>query len=265
MGVATVACDLARAATVAAGRLAAQLAAQAAACLRNLCADRASCARPLEAAGACSALAGLLRPFRGDGEVVLNAARALAKLSAHENTRRGLHGDERALLDMADALLDAHARRDDDRANAVVVRLAFCLGNLTASHDENRKVAGTRAAPLVAALAASARDFLRESQGDDQVLIKLIRLVANASIRPSAGVGVASDDGIACLPSLLREALRRDREELALNATGPRGIVLRTESRRAAAADNSAEAGAAAAAADNSAEAELAGARRGRG
>ena len=40
-------------------------------------------AKPLEAGGASRALAALLVPFECDADVVLHAARALAKLSLH--------------------------------------------------------------------------------------------------------------------------------------------------------------------------------------
>ena len=82
-GVAGVACDLARAcAARATTRHVARLAAQAAGALRNLSGDRGAL-KPLEAGGASRALAALLVPFEGDADVVLHAARALAKLSLH--------------------------------------------------------------------------------------------------------------------------------------------------------------------------------------
>ena len=88
-GVAGVACDLARAcAARATTRHVARLAAQAAGALRNLSGDRGAL-KPLEAGSASRALAALLVPFEGDADVVLHAARALAKLSLHEGTRRG--------------------------------------------------------------------------------------------------------------------------------------------------------------------------------
>ena len=173
---------------------------------------------------------------------MLNAARGLAKLSLHEATRRALHGDGARLSSLLAALLEARKRSAalaadgrppvglDAQLPGVVVRLAFCLGNLTAAHDGNRAILGAAGAgPLVDALAASAASFLAAGGDNDdgadddggregeQVLIKLIRLVANVSIHPEMGDVAAHGTGAAALLPLLEASLARDREELALN------------------------------------------------
>ncbi|KAH8097921.1 hypothetical protein JL720_840 [Aureococcus anophagefferens] len=192
----------------------AQLLVQVSGALRNMCAEKSQL-RQLGAARAATALAACLRPFGTRyWELTLNVARALAKLSLHEPTRTALHGDPKRLGDVLATLEAAHegalalggtAEPSDALAPmpAVVLRLAFALGNLTASNDANRSGAA----------------FLAGGGGDDaeQVLIKLIRLVANMSINPDVGVLVANAPGVRSLTRLLRVALDRSREELVLN------------------------------------------------
>ena len=211
----------------------AQLLVQVSGALRNMCAEKSQL-RQLGAARAATALAACLRPFGTRyWELTLNVARALAKLSLHEPTRTALHGDPKRLGDVLATLEAAHegalalggdAEPSDALAPmpAVVLRLAFALGNLTASNDANRVVLGIDhggALPLVAMLEKSGAAFLAGGGGDDaeQVLIKLIRLVANMSINPDVGVLVANAPGVRSLTKLLRVALDRSREELVLN------------------------------------------------
>jgi hypothetical protein len=124
-GVAGVACDLARAcAARATTKHVARLAAQAAGAIRNLSGDRGAL-KPLEAGGAATALAALLAPFEGDADVVLHAARALAKLSLHEATRRALHGHRDGLRALADALRVAFDARHDDARRCRSVRKSY--------------------------------------------------------------------------------------------------------------------------------------------
>ena len=219
-GVAGVACDLARAcAARATTRHVARLAAQAAGALRNLSGDRGAL-KPLEAGGASRALAALLVPFEGDADVVLHAARALAKLSLHEGTRRALHGHQDGLDALADALRASFdARRDDPRRSQAAVRLAFGLGNLAAGRDETRAALADRAPEIARLAGRAARDFVDDANDEaaEQLSIRLVRLAANAAITPEVGVAVATHQAVAILPEALDAALRRDCEELALN------------------------------------------------
>jgi len=225
----------------------AQLLVQVTGALRNMCADRAQ-ARQLETAKCATALASALKPFAGYWELALNAARALAKLSLHEPMRAQLNADPKRILDMFDALQRAHRATDDvaktddgDAMNteastypAVVVRLGFVLGNLTAGNDRNRRlVAGDDlegALHLVKLLRASGDAWLRLAprgsydaaadarwKGLEQIVIKLIRLAANVCINPAVGVAVAHAPGIDVLSRLLSAAAELDREELLLN------------------------------------------------
>ena len=74
----------------------------------------------------------MVRRFRGEAkkarDAAVNAARALAKLSLHEGTRRALHGHRDGLDALADALRASFdARRDDPRRSQAAVRFALSL------------------------------------------------------------------------------------------------------------------------------------------
>ena len=146
--------------------------------------------KPLEAGGASRALAALLVPFEGDADVVLHAARALAKLSLHEGTRRALHGHRDGLNALADALRASFdARRDDPRRSQAAVRLAFGLGNLAAGRDETRAALADRAPEIARLAGRAARDFVDDANDEaaEQLSIRLVRLAANAAITPEVG------------------------------------------------------------------------------
>ncbi|KAH8055253.1 hypothetical protein JL720_14365 [Aureococcus anophagefferens] len=164
----------------------AQLLVQVSGALRNMCAEKSQL-RQLGAARAATALAACLRPF-----------------GTRPPTRAPWRWGNR---EPSDALAPMPA---------VVLRLAFALGNLTASNDANRVVLGIDhggALPLVAMLEKSGAAFLAGGGGDDaeQVLIKLIRLVANMSINPDVGVLVANAPGVRSLTRLLRRGRVGDR------------------------------------------------------
>lgn len=121
-------------------------------------------------AGVVGALCSVLRPFRNQLDVVLNAARALAKLSLQEGMRAEINSDSAHARDLLAALVEQgkdfgcsvsameelserestvaveqrrHWEREGKRV-AACVRLAFTLGNLTSASDDNRKLIGLR-------------------------------------------------------------------------------------------------------------------------
>lgn len=121
-------------------------------------------------AGAVGALCSVLRPFRNQLDVVLNAARALAKLSLQEGMRAEINSDSAHARELLAALVEQgeeiggnvgameelggrestvaveqrrHWEREGKRV-AACVRLAFTLGNLTSASDDNRKLIGLR-------------------------------------------------------------------------------------------------------------------------
>ena len=107
--------------------------------------------------------------------------------------------------------------------------MAFTLGNLTASNDRNRELVGIEfngVPMLVRHLEQVGSRYLRSagdgasaagSAGLEEVLVKLIRLLANISINPDVGTQVVATSGVQTLIALLSHSMGADREELLLN------------------------------------------------
>lgn len=211
-------------------RARAALLAHAAGALRNVCGD-ATQLRQFESGKAVDALAlALGEAVRGDSDgsidwkLTLNVARALAKLSEHKAFSAFREaGREELLEDALRALIEAHAQRRDciDRANpkrsaffgAIVLRIAYFLGNATADNASSRRCLGLTGIDDCIHLLVST-----SPHSDEQIAIKLIRLIANCIIDPSVGARAAASTNIACIAGCLTSALERNREELALNA-----------------------------------------------
>ena len=99
------------------------------------------------------------------------------------------------------------------------MRLAFGLGNLAAGRDETRAALADRAPEIARLAGRAARDFVDDANDEaaEQLAIRLVRLAANLGITPAVGLAIATHQAVAILPDALDAALRRDREELALN------------------------------------------------
>jgi hypothetical protein len=74
-------------------------------------------------------------------DLMFNVTRVLAKLSLHESLRVGINSDPAHLLDL---LVLLEMSRLDGQGLALVVRVAFTLGNLTASNEQNRMRIGVK-------------------------------------------------------------------------------------------------------------------------
>ena len=221
-----------------------QLLIQVSGAMRNLCVDKAR--QPeLEAADAATALCAVLRPFASHSELMFNVARVLAKLSLYESMRASLNVDPCHVQDLLHVMAMAQPRLSSDPSKppskevlGLIVRLAFTLGNLTASNDRNRELIGLEFGGvqlLVSMLQGIGSSYLapvaaESSSGGkkkktcavpldiEEVLVKLIRLVANISINADVGTQVVATEGVQMLISLLGHSVRMNREELLLNA-----------------------------------------------
>lgn len=167
--------------------------------------------------------------FPSHVELLTNIARALAKLTLHNSACEAL------------AKSDAHVRQiaktlstNSDSA-ALVLRLAFVLGNLTERSDRLRVVfafdcEGTSLVPqLLAKYWQKDRQLARldlekeqakasGSQEVEEVLVKLVRLLANIAISASAGSTLASSSAVVDpLLDMLGAKRIGDSEELVLN------------------------------------------------
>ncbi|KAF0687373.1 Aste57867_20896 [Aphanomyces stellatus] len=182
----------------------AQMLVQVTAILRNLSVHR-QCLKQFWAADAVQALCDLLPRFPTHAELVLNVSRVLSKLTLHEAGRHALNHSSENLVTLVQ-LVSQHAHP------ALVVRAAFVVGNLTATNDRNRKAV----LPHLSSLVRTLRHFYAlYIDGDDaaaDVLVKLVRLLANAAIHPAVGAAVgATALGIDCLLDLLAHHDRRRR------------------------------------------------------
>jgi len=244
--------------------------------LRNLALSKAH-HKQLAACGAPQLLCRLVGSHVVHSELMYHATRVLAKLSLHESMRQGINSDSShvaALLKLLDVKGAEWSASEDGsqsasaspQATALLVRVAFTLGNLTASNERNRVLIGVQlnggAAVLRLLNCAHSRyaqqlegqekvkedDNLRgegkesegkESEGKEdegkegdekavagstgeeleELLVKLIRLLANISISSEVGHWLVSAADVSVLPELLNLSLRRDREELLLNVT----------------------------------------------
>jgi hypothetical protein len=85
-------------------------------------------------------------------DLMFNITRILAKLSLHESMRSGINSDKNNVLNLLD-LLNVTARRifnlsstteaaNSSQLYALLVRVSFTLGNLTASNERNRILIG---------------------------------------------------------------------------------------------------------------------------
>ncbi|CAM9300125.1 unnamed protein product [Ectocarpus sp. 12 AP-2014] len=152
------------------------LLAQAIGLVRDLAVDETN--DRVRAAGFVSTLCSIFRPFRNHQDVVLNTARALARLSLHQPTRGLITSEPGHVRDLLAAFLEQggeidagfksieegykdssrgtsttaavapveHRQHWDNQGKRVAtcVRIAFALGNLTSASDENRRLIGLR-------------------------------------------------------------------------------------------------------------------------
>lgn len=235
------------------------------------------------AAGVVGILCSILRPFQNQQDVVLNASRALAKLTLQREMREDTNSDPTHVRDILAALVQqgqeiegvfsdmeengddlgtarvntAKRRRDwkkEEKRIAVCVRLAFALGNLTSVNDANRGLIGLRLggaeslsvffqtaarAHLIAYERLNAfentptnddnfkgypssvvwdsdtvhenswrRETLRSAcDGLEEMLVKIVRLLANISINEDVGQQVCRHPGLVILEPLLGKCL----------------------------------------------------------
>jgi len=221
----------------------AQLLIQVTALLRNL-ASTAKRQLHLIELDALGALASCSASFFKYGELQVNIARVVGKLSQHDAACEAMEANPTAVRQLVASL------REHAASPALVLRLVFALGNLTATSDELRQlfVETCDGAALLSMLLqrywqhdrrlsqarpqcsatkdadGSADDTVPtgplDSSECESVLVKLVRLVANISITPSIGMQVAAQPGIIDpLLDMLGSKRMSDHEELVLSAT----------------------------------------------
>ncbi|KAM3873561.1 armadillo repeat-containing protein 2-like [Diretmus argenteus] len=213
-----------------------QILVQLTATLRNL-ADYPE-SRPLFVSYAVlSELCVVLRHHREDQDICTNIARIYSKLSSYSECRLAL-AQTPGCYQLFIELLSKHQRKQD-----LVVRLLFILGNLTSKSDEARQLL-FRCKGGVDTLLRLYHSYQRRDNShashtppekeprasrkppglpgsvreDEDVLVKLVRVLANMGIHPAVGPALAAN--MACV-QLLMETLELksvpESEELLVN------------------------------------------------
>ncbi|XP_066532253.1 armadillo repeat-containing protein 2 [Hoplias malabaricus] len=177
-----------------------------------------------------STLCTIMDHHQEDEDICLNVARIFSKLSSYAGCCYALAETQccyRLFLD----LLSKHSRKQD-----LVVRLLFTLGNLAARSSEARERVYLEVGALdiliglfqiykqAAVVGVVAFDKHQDSQSplhkEEDVLVKLIRVLANLSIYPTVGIALAAN---AHYVQLLLEEMEirsvEDSMELVVNAS----------------------------------------------
>jgi len=177
-----------------------------------------------------NAITRIMALFPSNLELLTNISRILSKLTLHNSAVEAL------------AKSDVHLRQISRTLSAnsdcgpLVLRLAFTLGNLTARSDRLRVIfafncEGSALVPqLLGKYWAKDRQLARlhaetggtakvaGEQDVEEVLVKLVRLLANIGISPSVGATLASSSAVADpLLDMLGAKRVAESEELVLN------------------------------------------------
>ncbi|GLC34652.1 hypothetical protein PLESTB_001238300 [Pleodorina starrii] len=206
-----------------------QVAVQVSGVLRNLAVPSHNASAFL-AAGVLPALRAACSALSGQVEVVLNAGRILSKLSLHEGCQAAI-GADTAYAPLLVQLLGQYA---DNRA--ILLRVAFVLGNLTTTSNEYREQVCNVPFALVTVVGilqryafggpgaeggsggSAATDRLSRAASHEDCLVKVLRLTANLAIWPDAGHALAEEAHVAgALLHLLEVHSFEAAEELVLN------------------------------------------------
>ena len=166
-------------------------------CLRHLCNDNQNCQKFLTQLQGLKVLKLIVVRFKRDVDVMCNVSRILSVLTASFDELFGQNCPSRDIIKALYEILSRHHSRRD-----IVVRVTFVLGNLAARGEEARLVIGRH--PDTTGLLPSllhqcltdifqgvdssiedeaALDFGSTGNGEDTA-IKIIRVIANASIEP---------------------------------------------------------------------------------
>uniref|UniRef100_A0A671NVK1 Armadillo repeat-containing protein 2-like n=1 Tax=Sinocyclocheilus anshuiensis TaxID=1608454 RepID=A0A671NVK1_9TELE len=184
---------------------------QVTAALRNI-ADQSESRPSFLSNKAFSTLCLILENHCKDLDICINVARIFSKLSTYTECCHALAETPRCCGLFLD-LLSKHSRKQD-----LVVRLLFTLGNLTAKSTEARERVYEEEGGIDVLLdlfqvyqeTPSPPKQCRAPERED-VLVKLIRLLANLAIHPTVGTALAANT--LCVQLLLEES-----EELVINA-----------------------------------------------
>ncbi|NXI52207.1 ARMC2 protein, partial [Chloroceryle aenea] len=205
---------------------------QLAATLRNL-ADLPAARDRLVGCGAASLLCVALEQHSGDKDVCTYSIRIFSKLSSYDDFCAALADCSRCYI-LFLSLLNEHQKQQD-----LVLRIIFILGNLTANNNQAREQLFKEKGSITTLISLfqtyqeldlNAQKWYHERGGErkkhpkhpseaEDVLIKLIRVLANLSIHPSVGAALAAAHLVLeLLLTVLEYKSVDDCEELVINA-----------------------------------------------
>ncbi|XP_067240117.1 armadillo repeat-containing protein 2 isoform X1 [Chanodichthys erythropterus] len=162
----------------------------------------------------------ILENHRNDLDICINVARIFSKLSTYNECCHALAETPRCCSLFLD-LLGKHSRKQD-----LVVRLLFTLGNLTAKSTEARESIYEEEGGIDVLLdlfqayqeTLSPPEQCHAPERED-VLVKLIRLLANLAIHPTVGTALAANTlCVQLLLELLECRCVKKSEEIVINA-----------------------------------------------
>ncbi|GMF29498.1 unnamed protein product [Phytophthora fragariaefolia] len=193
-------------------------------------------------------LCSMIPPFIAHQELMVNISRILSKLTLHELPRAQINQHPENLENLV-ALIDyrytswlslVNQQHSDMRfQDLLFIRVFFVLGNLCAGNDQNRCLVSSKFSGIdillevlqfyaaryadarnAAKIDASEEKYERKSEGEQsmEVLIKLVRLIANLAINADVGTLLCGNEGLSPLLGILDVSKRVEDEELMLNA-----------------------------------------------
>ncbi|XP_076844212.1 LOW QUALITY PROTEIN: armadillo repeat-containing protein 2 [Brachyhypopomus gauderio] len=195
------------------------------AALRNL-AERSESRTTFLSADVFPTLCAVLGRHPDDHDICLNVARIFSKLSSYAECCCVLAETPSCYRIFLD-LLSKHRRKQD-----LVVRLLFTLGNLAGRSQEARRRVYQEEGSMSVLLglfqtykqAGLAPPNPQEPRGpghrDQDVLVKLIRVLANLSVQPSVGLALASNElCVHLLLEVMEVKCFKENTELVINAS----------------------------------------------
>ncbi|KAK1804806.1 hypothetical protein P4O66_003648 [Electrophorus voltai] len=195
------------------------------AALRNM-ADRSESRSAFLSNGIFPTLCTVMDLHQDDRDICLNVARIFSKLSSYAECCSALAETPlcyRLFLDM----LSKHSRKQD-----LVVRLLFTLGNLAARSSAARGRVYEEAGSIdillglfqsykQATVASKSPKLLQiHVHQDEEVLVKLIRVLANLAIHPAVGIALAANElCVQLLLDVMEVTTVEEKTELVINAS----------------------------------------------
>ncbi|KAG7398664.1 Armadillo repeat-containing protein 2 [Phytophthora boehmeriae] len=191
-------------------------------------------------------LCNMIPAFLPHQELMVNVSRILSKLTLHELPRAQINtrcSNMHNLMTLVDHRQNSWLSLGDQQSSEtrfqdlLFIRVFFVLGNLCAGNDQNRILVACKFSGIVLLLevlqfyagrysdARSASDAeSSENQlttGAEQtmdVLVKMIRVLANLAINAEVGALINENEGLSSLLAVLEAAHQAGDEELMLNA-----------------------------------------------